>query len=119
MSLRTPICDLFGIEVPIFLAGMAVNVSSDNRLIALRRDNGADYKIPQGGLFRWISCPNYLGEIVEWCGWALATWSMAGLSFAAWSFGNLAPRAMSHHRWYHEQFPDYPEERKALIPFVL
>jgi 3-oxo-5-alpha-steroid 4-dehydrogenase 1 len=31
---------------------------------------------------------------------------------------NLAPRAWSHHRWYHEQFSEYPLERKALIPGV-
>jgi len=109
----------FIIGVLLFGLGMALNISSDNRLLALRRSNGADYKIPEGGLFRWVSCPNYLGEIIEWCGWAIATWSLAGLSFAAWSFGNLAPRALSHHGWYCETFNDYPRERKALFPFII
>ncbi|MDH5284165.1 MAG: 3-oxo-5-alpha-steroid 4-dehydrogenase, partial [Gemmatimonadota bacterium] len=31
---------------------------------------------------------------------------------------NLAPRAWSHHRWYLEKFPDYPPDRKALIPHL-
>lgn len=109
----------FVIGALVFFFGMVVNIDSDNRLRALRRDNGADYKIPRGGLFRWVSCPNYLGEIVEWCGFALCTWSMAGLSFAAWTFANLAPRAFSHHRWYRETFEDYPEERKALFPYIV
>ena len=66
-----------------------------------------------------MSCPNYLGEIVEWCGWALATWSPAGLAFAVYTAANLAPRAVSNHHWYLSHFPDYPRERRALIPFVV
>ena len=66
-----------------------------------------------------MSCPNYLGEIVEWIGWAILTWSLAGASFAVWTAANLAPRALSNHRWYREQFTDYPPARRALIPFVL
>jgi len=31
---------------------------------------------------------------------------------------NLIPRALDHHRWYKEQFEDYPPERKALLPFL-
>ena len=77
------------------------------------------YRIPRGGLFRWVSCPNYLGEIVEWCGWAIATWSPAGAMFAAWTIANLLPRALSNHRWCRARFPDYPSERKALIPGLL
>ena len=55
-------------------------------------------------------------EIVEWLGWALLTWSPAGLAFAAWTMANLVPRARAHHRWYRERFPDYPARRKALVP---
>ena len=77
------------------------------------------YKIPRGGPYRLVSCPNYLGEMVEWGGWALLTWSMPGLAFAAWTAANLLPRAMTHHRWYQDKFPDYPRERRAVIPFLL
>ena len=83
------------------------------------REEGAGYEIPRGWLYRYISCPNYFGEIVEWIGWAVAIWSLAGASFAVFTIANLAPRAISHHRWYHEKFPDYPPERKALVPFVV
>ena len=34
------------------------------------------------------------------------------------SAANLVPRAASVHRWYHERFPDYPADRKALVPFL-
>jgi protein-S-isoprenylcysteine O-methyltransferase Ste14 len=85
-------------------------------LLRLKKANPDDYSIPRGGLFRWVSCPNYLGEIVEWLGWALLTWSPAGLAFAAWTMANLVPRARAHHRWYRERFSDYPTKRKALVP---
>ena len=109
----------FIVGVLVFAAGYYINRRSDKILRNLRKPGETAYKIPYGGMFRFVSCPNHFGEIVEWCGWALATWSMAGLSLAAWTLCNLAPRAVTHHRWYQEKFPDYPSERKALIPFVL
>jgi hypothetical protein len=102
----------------LFAAGFVVNRWADDVLRKLRKPGELGYKIPYGMLYRWVSCPNYLGEIVEWVGWALATWSLAGLCFAVWTFVNLAPRAQAHHNWYHENFPEYPPERKALIPYV-
>jgi hypothetical protein len=51
-------------------------------------------------------------------GWAVATWSLSGLAFATWTAANLAPRARANHRWYLETMPDYPPERKALLPGV-
>jgi hypothetical protein len=70
-------------------------------------------------LFEWISCPNLFGEIVEWFGFALMCWSLPALSFAIWTAANLIPRALSHHAWYRGHFPDYPQARRAVIPFVL
>jgi steroid 5-alpha-reductase/3-oxo-5-alpha-steroid 4-dehydrogenase 1 len=97
---------------------MALNLESDARLLSLRAPGEAAYKIPRGGLFAWVSCPNYLGEIAEWVGWALASWSIGGAAFAFYTAANLAPRAASHHAWYRRTFSDYPAERKALVPFV-
>jgi hypothetical protein len=105
--------------VALFYAGFATHVSSDRTLRRLRVAGARAYGLPYGGLFRFVSCPNYLGEIVQWCGFALATWSVAGLSFAVFTIANLLPRGISHHRWYRENFPDYPPERRAVIPFIL
>lgn len=49
-------------------------------------------------------------------GFALATFSLPGLTFAAWTIANLVPRAITNHRWYHDKFPDYPTERRAINP---
>lgn len=109
----------FWIGILLFAVGFAINFWSDNKLLHLRQAPGNGYKIPHGGLFRWISCPNYFGEILEWTGFAIAAASLPAVSFAIWTFANLFPRAVANHRWYHEQFPDYPEKRKALIPWII
>jgi 3-oxo-5-alpha-steroid 4-dehydrogenase 1 len=103
----------------LFVLGFAINQYSDHKLIMLRKNNGNQYKIPQGGLFKYISCPNFLGEIVEWGGFALLTWSLPALSFFIWTSVNLIPRALDHHRWYKSYFTDYPKKRKAIFPFLL
>ena len=108
----------FMIGLSIFVVGLIINLHSDSIIRELRKPGEIDYKIPYGGMFRWVSSPSYLGEITEWAGWAILTWSFPGLVFVFWTFANLAPRALSHHNWYLETFPDYPKNRKALIPFV-
>lgn len=114
---------LFGIPFIVgfilFVIGTTINITSDNKLFALREDGSTNYKIPRGGLFERVSCPNYFGEILEWLGWAIATWSPAGLAFFVWTVANLTPRAIAHHKWYKDEFEDYPDERKALIPFLV
>jgi len=104
----------------IFIGGMAINISSDEKLIHLRIKRKNDgYQIPRGGLFEKVSCPNFMGEIVEWGGYALLCWSLPAFSFFVWTFCNLVPRALSHHRWYRNHFPEYPRSRKAVFPYIL
>jgi 3-oxo-5-alpha-steroid 4-dehydrogenase 1 len=103
----------------LFAAGMYINLHSDGVLRTLRGSEDQGYKIPRGGVFELVSCANYFGELLEWLGWACLTWSLAGLTFAVWTAANLVPRAVAHHRWYQETFPDYPEGRRAIIPFLL
>jgi len=109
----------FVVGAALFVAGMWINRRSDATLRSLRAPGETGYRIPRGGLFEYVSSPNYLGELVEWVGWAIATWSLAGLAFAVFTAANLLPRAVSHHRWYRGRFPEYPEDRRAVIPFLL
>lgn len=112
---------------PLFIAGCVVaaagwliNFQADTILIRLRSDGSTGYKIPYGGAFRYVSSANYFGEIILWIGWALMTFTVAGLSFALFTLSNLGPRALAHHRWYVKTFgEDYPKDRKALIPKLL
>ena len=101
----------------IFFVGMYINRSSDNKLISLRQEN-KEYQIPNGGMFKYISCPNHFGEIVEWMGFAIIVLNLGSLSFALRTAFNLIPRALNHHNWYINSFKEYPNDRKAVIPFI-
>jgi steroid 5-alpha reductase family enzyme len=105
--------------VLIFLLGFAINVLSDNTLLKLRAGKNGEYQIPRGGMFERVSCANFLGEIIEWIGFAVLCWNLPALAFAIWTIANLIPRAIAHHRWYLKRFEDYPSDRKAIIPYVL
>lgn len=110
----------FAIGLGLFLFGFFVNVTSDNRLIRLRGPGESDYKIPRGGWFQKVSCPNYFGEIVEWIGFAIMSWSLPGALYAAWVSLALISTGINTHRWYLDHFgEDYPQERKAVIPHLL
>jgi 3-oxo-5-alpha-steroid 4-dehydrogenase 1 len=89
-----------------FITGAVINMRSDHYLLHLRRKSGNGYQLPRGGLFNYVSCPNFFGEILEWTGFAIMTWSPAALAFALWTFFNLVPRALAHHKWYRKEFPD-------------
>ena len=108
----------FVIGLVVFVSGAAMNLHADEVLRTLRKPGETGYRIPDRGLHRWVSAPNYFGEIVEWTGWAIMLDAPAGWAFAVYTFANLAPRAVSHRRWYRATFPDYPPHRRALIPFV-
>lgn len=122
----------------LFFVGMSINMRSDYYLVALRRST-ATHQIPRGGWFEWVSCPNFLGEILEWLGYALVvaattyvstradcTGFTHGLSAQGWAalgffvyvLSNLLPRAASHHRWYVARFgrPYADLQRKAVLP---
>lgn len=109
----------FLLGVGLFAGGYAINRWADAVLRNLRKPGEKGYRIPRGGLYERISSPNYFGEMIEWLGWAVATWSLPGLAFFVFTVANLLPRAVSHHRWYQRTFPDYPKKRKAAIPFLL
>ena len=102
----------------IFIIGFYINISSDNLLIKLRT-NQKGYVIPNGKLFNYVSCPNFFGEIIEWLGFAIMTLNPGSLSFLIWTICNLIPRSKAHHKWYKENFENYPKKRKAVIPYLL
>jgi 3-oxo-5-alpha-steroid 4-dehydrogenase 1 len=114
----------FIIGLVIYYTCFALNLHSDAIIRNLRtRDEIASgdrrYRVPTGGLFRWVTSPSYLTELGAWAGFAICTWSLAGAFIFLVSVGNLVPRAFATQRWYRERFADYPRERKVLIPYLL
>ena len=102
----------------LFIAGMYINMKSDNILINLRKPGEFDYKIPKGFLFDYISSPNLFGEIIEWTGFALMAYNLPALTFMVWTLANLVPRAKNHHDWNLKYFSNYPKDRKIIFPRI-
>ena len=109
---------VFVVGVALFLLGQAINIHSDLILQGLRKPGETGYKIPYGGMFEYVSAPNYFGESLEWAGYALACWSLPAMAFALHTCLFLGTRAYNHHQFYLKTFEKYPKERKAFIPFV-
>ena len=109
----------FIIGSAMFIFGMTVNRIADRDLINLRKPGETGYKIPRTKMFKLVSCPNHGGEMLEWVGFAVLTWSLPALAFAVWTISNVLPRSLAHHKWYKSYFANYPKNRKAVIPFIL
>lgn len=104
----------------LWCIGFLINLQADAILFKLREMPPHNvYKIPRGGLFEYISCANFFGEIVEWFGYAVASQSLPAWAFFVWVCANLIPRGYAHHQWYMEKFDIYPKERWAVIPLIL
>ena len=108
---------MFGII--LFSIGFFANLHADHILRNLRKPGETGYKIPYGGVFRFVSAGNYFAESLEWLGFAIAANNLTSLAFFLFTVANLGPRAMQHHQWYKKKFDNYPENRKAFIPFIL
>ena len=111
---------LFILGTLIFLAGMVINLSSDHIIRHLRKPGDTNHYIPRGGMFKYVTGANYLGELTEWVGYAILSWSLGGLTFAVWTFANLAPRAVSLHKRYIKEFGDEYRSlnRRYIIPYI-
>ena len=110
----------FVIGVVVFFLGMAINLNSDHIIRNLRKPGDTAHYIPKGGMFRYVSSANYFGELLEWTGFALLTWSWAGVIFVVWTAANLVPRAAKIHERYKEEFGERFTRLKVkrIIPFI-
>ncbi len=113
----------FLVGIATYCVAMGANLHADHVLRTLRtKDEVARgervYRIPRGGLFELVTNASYFTELLAWAGFALFTWSPGGLFILGISLANLVPRAIATQRWYHRTFPEYPKERKILVPFV-
>lgn len=111
---------LFILGTLVFFAGMAINLRSDYIIRHLRKPGDTHHYIPRGGMYRYVTSANYFGELTEWAGYAILTWSIGGLAFLIWTFANLAPRARSLHMRYIAEFGDQYSSlhRRYIIPFT-
>ena len=110
----------FIIGTLVFFLGMFINLQSDYIIRHLRKPGDTKHYIPRKGLYKYVTSANYFGELTEWIGYAILTWSPAGLLFAVWTFANLAPRARKINRRYSAEFGEEFDKLnlKSIIPFI-
>ena len=108
----------FIVGTVVFFIGMVINCHSDYVIRSLRKPGDTKHYLPQKGMYRYVTSANYLGEIVEWAGWAILTCSLSGLVFLLWTFANLVPRSNAVWHRYKEQFGSSVGSRKRVFPFI-
>ena len=110
----------FIIGTLIFFLGWGINMHSDHVIRHLRKPGDTKHYLPKKGMYRYVTSANYLGEITEWLGFAILTWSVAGLLFFWFSCCNLVPRSNAIYHKYEEEFPDEFDRKKLkrIIPFI-
>ncbi|KAH0787176.1 DUF1295 domain-containing protein [Histomonas meleagridis] len=104
----------------MFFVGMAINWHSDHVIRSLRKPGDTRHYLPKRGMYKYVTSANYFGEIVEWTGFAILTWSKSGLVFVIWTSANLVPRANSIWKHYKVQFKEEFAELnpKRIFPFI-
>ncbi|MBQ3999116.1 MAG: DUF1295 domain-containing protein [Paludibacteraceae bacterium] len=110
----------FIIGTVIFFIGWCINMHSDHVIRHLRKPGDTNHYLPKKGMYKYVTSANYLGEITEWLGFAILTWSLAGLLFFWFSCCNLVPRSNAIYKKYEEEFPDEFDRKKLkrIIPFI-
>ena len=93
----------------------------DYKLCSLRTAGDSGYQIPQGLLFKWVSGPNYLMELLEWTVYLF--YLPFGFYMAVtgiWLLVNITGRAEANHDAYTKRLfkSRYPEDRCPYVPFI-
>ena len=105
--------------ITIFLVGLAVNWHSDYVIRHLRQPGDTRHYLPRRGMYHYVTSANYLGELMEWVGFALAAATPVAWVFPIWTAANLVPRAHAIHKKYRQEFGDEAVgKRKRIIPFI-
>ena len=108
----------FLVGLVVFGIGMYINLQSDAIIRSLRAPGDTRHYLPHGGMYDYVTSANYFGEILQWGGFALLTFSWAGLLFFVWTAANLVPRADAIYRRYREEFGEAVGRRKRVFPFL-
>ena len=130
-SLRcaTPQPQAAALGVALFVVGSLGNLyhhwllatlrpASSSSAPAAAADRVKTYQVPTGGLFSMVAMPHYLFELVAWLGIAVASQHLnAFLVFSAMA-SYLAGRSVASSRWNAANIPNYPRDRRHLVPGI-
>ncbi|XP_063983194.1 very-long-chain enoyl-CoA reductase [Diachasmimorpha longicaudata] len=113
------------IGLVIFIICELGNLAIHLALRDLRPPGTTVRKIPQASgnpltaLFNSVSCPNYTYEVGSWIGFTIMTKCLPAALFTLAGAYQMSIWALGKHRAYKREFPNYPKNRKAIVPGLL
>lgn len=110
---------IFNISAGLFTLFELLNAKAHLILKNLRKPGTTERGIPRGWGFNQVSCANYFFEALCWLVFAVQAQTVGSYLFLIVSFGQMLQWALQKHRRYKKDFPDYPKNRKAMVPFVI
>jgi len=100
----------------LIILGFVIQISAN---IGIATNEEIDKHVLNSGLHKIVFCPAYFGEILQWGGFAIITWSAPAAAAFCWMLPMLYMQAtVQKHRYLHK-FPELPMARKALVPYIL
>jgi hypothetical protein len=110
---------IFILGVLTFAFGEVLNGYHHWLLARLRPLGVRIYVVPRHGLFGWVACPHYLGEILSFVGYAMMSDLLPVWGNAVVVTAYLGSRANSTLSWYRREMPlKIPSRWRRLIPFA-
>jgi hypothetical protein len=108
---------IFMLGILIFAFGEVLNGYHHWLLARLRPLGARIYVVPRHGLFGWVACPHYLGEILSFVGYAMMSDLLPVWGNAMVLTAYLSARAHSTLNWYRREMPlQIPSGWRRLIP---
>ncbi|KAG5882537.1 hypothetical protein JTB14_038148 [Gonioctena quinquepunctata] len=79
----------------------------------------SEHKLPQGGMFEYLSAPHQTAEILMYLSITILLWYNITWFFVfTWVLSNQVETILLSHWWYQATFNEFPKKRKALIPYL-
>ncbi|KAJ7350968.1 hypothetical protein OS493_037502 [Desmophyllum pertusum] len=109
----------FTVGIMLYITGELINLYHHVILANLRpAGTSSGYVIPQAGLFPYIVCPHYFGELIAWYGMAVAGQHLC--VYLAWlsMLCYLSGRSHQTQVWYQKKIENFPKDRRNLFPGI-
>jgi very-long-chain enoyl-CoA reductase len=101
----------------LYAFGELANLNTHLILRNLRSPGGTERGVPQGLGFAWVTCPNYLFEVLAWASLCVITRSWTTVLFTAVAGGQMAVWARKKEARYRKEMgAKYQKKRYAMIP---
>ncbi len=110
--------DLLVVGLAIWTVGQLLNYWHHRLLANLRKPGETGYKLPRGGLFRFVACPHYFAEVIAWVGYALFFHHISGAVLTVFMASYLMGRSHNTVKWYRNKLGEVPPGWRRMIPFI-